>query len=85
VCKGSGLANAERTDLSRGANDYFIVTDVKKRGEKMTRGINIYDQREVRTRGRHARKINWSRIIRQRGGGIILVGDFNAHSHRWHP
>jgi hypothetical protein len=79
------LATDERTDLSRGANDDVIVTDVKRRGEKMTRVINIYDQRDVRTRERQARKINRSRIIRQRGGGTILAGDFNAHSRRWDP
>jgi len=50
----------------------------------MTRIINIYDQRDVRTGERHARKINWSRIIRQRGG-TILAGNFDAHSHRWDP
>jgi endonuclease/exonuclease/phosphatase (EEP) superfamily protein YafD len=85
VRKGSGLATDERTNLSRGTNDDVIVTDVKRRGEKMTRVINIYDQRDVRTRERQARKINWSRIIRQRGGGTILAGDFNAHSRRWDP
>jgi hypothetical protein len=79
------LATDERTDLSRGANDDVIVTDVKRRGEKMTRVINIYDQRDVRTMERQARKINWSRIIRQRGGGTILVGKFNPHSCRWDP
>jgi hypothetical protein len=63
VRKGSGLATDERTDLSRGANDDAIVTDVKRRGEMMTRVINIYDQRDVRPMERQARKINWSRII----------------------
>jgi hypothetical protein len=85
VPKASGLASDKRTDLSRGANDDVIVTDVQRRGEKMMRVINIYDQRDVRTRERQARKTNWSRIIRQRGGGTILAGDFNAHSRRWDP
>jgi hypothetical protein len=30
------------------------VTDVKRRGEKMTRRINVYDQRDVRTGERQA-------------------------------
>jgi hypothetical protein len=85
VDKGSSLATDEQTDLSRGANDDVIVTDVKRRTEKMTRVINIYDQTDLRTREREARKINWSRIIRQRGGGTILAGDFNAHSRGWDP
>jgi len=85
VSKGSRLATDERTDLSRGANDDVIVTEFKRRGEKMTRVIYIYDQRDMRTMERQARKIHWSRIIRQRGGGTILAGDFNAHSRRWDP
>lgn len=49
VHKGSGLATDEQTDLSRGANDDVIVTDVNRRGEKMMRIINIYDQRDAQT------------------------------------
>jgi endonuclease/exonuclease/phosphatase (EEP) superfamily protein YafD len=85
VLKGSGAATDEWTNLSSGANDNVIVTDVKRRGEKMTKVINIYNQRDVRTRQRQARKINWSRIIRQRGGGTILAGNFNTHRRRWDP
>ena len=44
MCKGSGLATDKRTDLIRGANDDVMVTDVKRRGDKMTRIINDYDQ-----------------------------------------
>ena len=79
------MATHERTVLSRGENDDVIVTTVKRRGENMTRVINIYDQSDVRTRKRKARKLNWSRIIRQRGGDTILACDFNAHSGRWDP
>jgi len=43
VRKGSGLATDEETDLSRGLNDDVVVTDVKRRGEKMTRIINVDD------------------------------------------
>jgi len=60
VRKGSSLATGEWTDLSRYANDDVIVTDVKRRGEYMTMIINIYHQRDVRTRERQARKINCS-------------------------
>jgi len=85
VWKGSGFATDERRDLSRGANNDVNVTNVKRRVEKIMRAINIYDQRDVQTRVRQARKINWSRIIRQREGGTILAGDYNAHSHSWDP
>jgi hypothetical protein len=40
VHKGSGLTTDLRTDLSSGANDDVMVTDVKSRGDKMTRIIN---------------------------------------------
>jgi endonuclease/exonuclease/phosphatase (EEP) superfamily protein YafD len=81
---GSGLATDERTDLSRGANDVVMVTDVKRTGEKLTRIINVYNQRDVQTGERRARKIKWHRAIRQ-GGGTIIAGDINAHSPRRVP
>ena len=31
------------TDLSRGANDDVIATDVRRRGEQITRIVNIYN------------------------------------------
>ena len=74
----------QRAVLSRGANDNVIVTDVKGRGARMMSMIHIYDQSEMQTGVRQARKINWSRIIHQRGG-TIFAGDFNAHSRRWDP
>ena len=47
--KGSGLVVEERTDLSKGANDDVIVTDGRRRGEKITTINNTYDQRDVRS------------------------------------
>jgi len=82
VRKGSGLAMDERTDLSRGANDDVMVTDVTRRGDKIARIINVYDQRDVQTGERRARKLSWHRAIQQ-GGGTIIAGDMNAHSRRW--
>jgi hypothetical protein len=81
---GSGLATDERSGLSRGANHDVIVTDVRRRGEKIMRIINIHDQRDVRTGERRAWKLNWHRAIRQ-GGGTIIAGNMNAHSQRWDP
>ena len=43
IRKGSGLVVDEQTDLSREANDDVIATDVRRRGEKITRIVNIYD------------------------------------------
>jgi hypothetical protein len=63
VRKGSGLATDGRTELSRGAYDDVMVTDIRRRGEKMTRIINGYDQRDVQTGERRARKLNWHRAI----------------------
>ena len=77
--KGSGLATDELTDLSRGANDDVMVTDIKRRGEKMMMSMNVYDQRDIQTGERRARKQNWHRAIRQ-GGDTIIAGDMNAHS-----
>ena len=73
----------ERTDLSRGANDDVIATDVRRRGEIITRIVNVYDQRDGQSGERPAQQLNWQRVIRQ--GGTVLAGDFNAHSRRWDP
>jgi hypothetical protein len=85
IRKGSGLVVDEQTDLSRGANDDVIATDVRRRGEMITGIVNIYDQKDVRSgeRERPVRQLNWQRVIRQDGN--ILAGVFNAHSKRWDP
>jgi len=69
----------DQTDLSRGANDNVIATGVRRRGEKITRIVNIYDQKYALSgeRERPARKLNWQRLIQQ--GGIVLAGDFKPH------
>jgi hypothetical protein len=72
----------QQTDLSRGMNDDVMVTDVKRRGEKMMRIINVYDQRDVQTGERQARMLNWYTAIRQ-GGGTIILCDMNTQSKRW--
>ena len=59
IRKGSGLVVDERTDLSRGANDDVIATDVRKRGEKIMRIVNIYDTRDVRSGERDQRE-SWT-------------------------
>jgi len=81
--KGSGLALDSRRDLSKGGNDNVIVTDVRRRGEKVTRIVDMYDQKDTQSRERPARKLGWQRIIWQ--GCTMLAGDFNAHSKRWDP
>ena len=83
IRKGSGLVVDELTDPSRGDNDDVIATDVRRRGEKITRIVNIYDQTHARSGERSARKLDRQRVIPQ--GGTVLAGDFNAHSKRWDP
>jgi len=78
IRKGSGLVVDERTDLSRGANNDVIVTDVRRRGEKITRIVNVCDQKDTQSGERPAPKLNWQSVIRQ--GGTVLAGHFNAHS-----
>jgi hypothetical protein len=39
-----GLAVNEQTDLSRGAIYDLIISDIRKRGEKISRIVNIYNQ-----------------------------------------
>ena len=75
----------ERNDLSRGANNNVIVTDVRRRGETITRIVNVYNEKDTQSgeRERPARKLNWQRVIQQ--GGTVLTGDFNAHSLQWDP
>ena len=69
--------------LSRGANDDVIDIEVRTRGDKITRIVNVYDQKDAQSgdRERLARMLNWERVIRQ--GSIVLEGDFNAHTKQW--
>jgi hypothetical protein len=73
----------EQTDLSRGVNEDVIATDLRRRGERITAIVNVYDQKNTDSGERPARKLNWQRVIRQ--GGTVLAGDFNAHSKQWDP
>ena len=75
----------KRTDLSRGANDDVIAPDVRRRGGKITRIINIYNQKDVQSgeRKRPVRRLNWQRVIWQ--GGTALAGDFNTKRKRCDP
>jgi hypothetical protein len=59
IGKGTGLVVDERTDVSRGANDDIIVTDLRSKGEKITRIVNIYDQRDTPSGERLARNLTW--------------------------
>ena len=85
VCKVSGFENNERTDLTRIMLCDVIVVDIKRRAGKMTRIVSIFDWREGELGERPARRLDWQRIIRQRGGGTVLAGDFNTHSQRRDP
>jgi len=73
----------ERTDLRRGANEDVITTNVRRRGERITRIINVYDQKNTHLGERPARKLIWQRVIQQ--GSTVLAADFNAHNIQWDP
>jgi len=57
--RGSSLVVDKRMDLSRGANEDVIVTDVRCRGERITRIVNVYDQKKTHSEKRPAQKFNW--------------------------
>jgi len=47
IRKRSGLLIDEPTDLSRGANDDKFASDIRRRGEKITRIVDIYDGKDA--------------------------------------
>jgi len=85
VPKGSGCGINKRTELSQNARGDVIVVDIKNRGEKITRIVNIYEEREGESGERPAGRLNWQTIIRQEGGGLAPEGDFSAQSQLWDP
>jgi hypothetical protein len=70
-------------ELTRGANEDVIATYLRRRGERIIRIVNVYDQQNTPLVERLARKLKWERVIRQ--GRTVLAGDFNAHSIRRDP
>jgi len=58
IRRGSILVVDERTDLSRGAHEDAIATDVRRKGERIMRIVNVYDQR-TRIRERDGRE-SWT-------------------------
>jgi len=83
IQRGSGLVVDEWTDLSRGANDDVIGTEGRRRGETITRIVNIYHQTDTQSGERPGRKLNRQSVIGQ--GGTVLAGDFNTNSTQWDP
>jgi len=49
IQQGSGLVVDEQTDLSRGANDNVIAPDVRRRGAKIMRIVDVYDQKNAQS------------------------------------
>jgi hypothetical protein len=47
IRRGSSLVVDERTDLSRGANEDVIAADVRRRGERITRMVKVYDEKNT--------------------------------------
>jgi len=59
------------------------MTDVRRRAEKMTSIVNVYDQREMQSGERQAHQVNWQSVIWKRGNN--LAGNFSANSSQWDP
>jgi hypothetical protein len=47
IRRGSGMVVDERTDLGRGANEDVIATNDRRRGERITRIVHVYDQKNT--------------------------------------
>jgi hypothetical protein len=45
IRKGCGLVDEKQMDLSSGVNDNVIASDIWRRGEKITRIVNVYNHR----------------------------------------
>ena len=52
----------DRTDSRRGANNDVMVTDVRRRGEKLIKIDHIHDQRDAQSGASLARKLNWQKL-----------------------
>jgi len=63
----------------------MIGVDLKRRREKMIRIVNIYNLRAREPPDRPARRLNWQKVIRQRGGSMELARDFNTLIQHWVP
>jgi hypothetical protein len=74
---------AEWTDLSREGNEDVIATDVRRRGERITRIFNLYHQKNTHSQEGPAQKLNLRRVIWL--GGALRTWDFNVHRIRWDP
>jgi hypothetical protein len=62
VRKGSGHTTKGQTNLSKNAGDDLIVVNIKRKGEKMIRIVNVYDQRARETCERPGRRLDWQKI-----------------------
>lgn len=49
IQKWSGLVVDEQTELNRGANHDVIVTDIRRRGDKITRIVIIYNESVIQS------------------------------------
>jgi hypothetical protein len=53
----------ERIDLSSCANNYVISTNVSRRGDKLMRIANLYDQKDAQSWESLAPKLVWERAM----------------------
>jgi hypothetical protein len=83
IRKRSSIVVDGLPDLSTGASEDVIITDVTRRGEYITWIVNVYNQRDRESEERLAKMVNWESIMRW--SGSVCAGGFNAHSSRWDP
>jgi len=74
---------AERTGISRDANEDVTAKNIRRRGERIRRMFNVYDQKNTHSGERQAPELTYKRVIRH--GSTGLAADFDAHSIRWDP
>jgi hypothetical protein len=81
IRRRSSLVVDEWMDLSSGTNEDVTANDVRRRGERITRIVNVFDQKNTHSGERPTRKLSWQRVIRP--GNTGLAGAFNANSIQW--
>jgi len=71
----------ERTHWRRGANEDGIATDIKRRGERITRIVNVHDPKNKHSGGWPPRNLNLQTVIMQ--GSTVWPGGLNPQSIPW--
>jgi hypothetical protein len=76
--KGSGLVLSDQTDLGSSPNDDVMATDVRRTWETITLFVNVYEQRNMQSRERPAKKWTLQRANQQ--SSTVPASYCNSHS-----